>query len=124
MDNVHGAHGTASIVKDPFLVEIDISSGQLLAELVDNVLDDLGGVVAVRCNGTLGQIVQVDRVKDVKGLEMRLEKVKESGQQRNSGGKDGQWARHGSRCQRACVSRREEVGLGKFCALYSLREIG
>lgn len=94
VDNVHGAHGTARIVKDPFFIEIDVTSGQLLAQLVDNVLDNLGRIVAVGRNGTFGQVVQVNRVKDVKGFEMRLEKVKESGQQRNSSCKDGQRARH------------------------------
>ena len=76
MNDVHGAHGTAGIVENPLLVEVDVlGDGGAVLQLVDNVLDDGAGVVAVRRDSSLGHIVEVVRLKDVEGVEVLLKQV-------------------------------------------------
>lgn len=78
MDDVHATHGTAGIVKNPFLLNADVL-GRLGAgaQLVDNVAYNGARVVAVLGDGLGGQLVQVLVVKDVEGFEALLGKVNE-----------------------------------------------
>lgn len=58
MNDVHGAHGTARIVKHPLLVQVDKArrSGSAM-ELIDNIAHNAARVVAVRSNTALGKIM-------------------------------------------------------------------
>lgn len=58
MDDVHGPHGAARIVKHPLLLDVDVRR-QLGAQLVDNVLDGAARVAAVAVDAALGQVLQV-----------------------------------------------------------------
>lgn len=100
MDDVHATHGTAGIVKNPFLLNADVL-GRLGAgaQLVDNVAYNGARVVAVLGDGLGGQLVQVLVVKDVEGFEALLGKVNE---RRDDGQEDSHeaeepadWGRHG-----------------------------
>lgn len=96
MDNVHGAHGTTGIVKDPFLVEVDEAAGRRLGvQLVDYVADNRARVVAVGSDAALGQAVQPVGREDVKRLEVGFEKVDERAEDANEQRKEGENARHG-----------------------------
>lgn len=74
MDNVHGTHGTASIVKHPVLLDVDVR-GVLLAQLVDNVLHGAAGVVAVVLDAALGQVLEVVQLKNVKLVQVLLDDI-------------------------------------------------
>lgn len=91
MDNVHGPHGTARIVKHPVLLDVDVRR-QLGAQLVDNVLDGGARVVAVAVDAALGQVLQVVQLKDVKFVEVLLGDVDDRGEQRRQEAEDGQEA--------------------------------
>ena len=58
VDDVHGPHGAARIVKHPLLLDVDVRR-QLGAQLVDNVLDGAARVAAVAVDAALGQVLQV-----------------------------------------------------------------
>ena len=76
MDDIHGAHGTAGVVEHPLLIVVDVGGGLgPVRQLVDNVLDDGAGVVAVGLDAALGQVVEVVRLEDVEGLEALLQEV-------------------------------------------------
>lgn len=81
MDNVHGTHSTTSIVKNPFLVLVDVLAGNLLVQLRDNVVHDSASVVPVCCNGTLREVMQVIRLEDVELFQTRVEEGVESREQ-------------------------------------------
>lgn len=85
MDNVHGPHGTAGIVKHPLLVEVDVRR-QLLVQLIRNVLDHGARVVPVLGQRALGHVVEMLQVQHVKLVEVLLQHVEnrrqEPGQQR------------------------------------------
>lgn len=81
MDNVHGTHGATSVVKDPFLLDVDVL-GVLLAKLIHNVLDDSPGILSVLGERSLRQIVEVLEVEDVELLEVLLDKVDDGAQER------------------------------------------
>ena len=87
MDDVHGAHCTAGIVKNPFLLLVHVLAGNLLVQLCDNVVDDAAGVVPMSCNGTLREIMQVAGLEDVELLQAR---IKEGVEGREKGQEDGQ----------------------------------
>lgn len=59
VDDVHGAHGSAGIVEDPVLLDIDDMGGKLRRQLVDDVLDGGAGVVAVVLDAALVQVREV-----------------------------------------------------------------
>lgn len=84
MDNVHGAHGTASVVKHPLLIGVDMRRS-LLVELGNDVLHHGPGVAAVLSQRALRQVVQVLQIKDVELVEVLLQHVEnrrqESGQE-------------------------------------------
>lgn len=81
MDDVHGTHGTTSVVKDPFLLDVDVL-GVLLAKLIHNVLHNSPGVLSVLGDRSLRQIVEVLEVEDVELLEVLLDKVDDGAQER------------------------------------------
>lgn len=96
MDDVHGAHGTTSIVKDPFLVEVDEAAGRGLGvQLVDYVADNRARVVAVGGDAALGQVVQRVGREDVEGFEVGFEKVDERAEHADEQRKESEDARHG-----------------------------
>lgn len=80
MDDVHGAHGTTSVVKDPFLVEVDVG-GMQAVELGHDVVDDGARVVSMGGDGALGEVVQVLVVKDVELFQVLLEEHVDGGQE-------------------------------------------
>lgn len=88
MDDIHGSHCTASIVEDPFLVQVDVPAGQLLAQFGDDKVDDGTSVVAVSPNGTNTQVMEIFRVEDVEPLQMGIEVVEECGQAGQHDGQD------------------------------------
>lgn len=53
VNHVHGAHGAAGVVEDPFFVEVDVGAVEG-GEGSDDVGDDGCCVVAVEGNGFLG----------------------------------------------------------------------
>lgn len=78
MDDVHAAHRTAGIVEEPLLSNVPLGVdvvGVVLVQLGDNVLDDLGGVVAVGLDAAQGQVVQFVGPEDVEALEVALQQV-------------------------------------------------
>lgn len=74
MKNPHGTHSTASVVEDPFLIQV-YPTGDHFVELGNDVLGYAPGVIAVLCNGALGQVMDVLMVKDVKLVQILLENV-------------------------------------------------
>ena len=88
VDNVHGTHGTTSVVEHPLLIVVDVGSNALaLVQLVDNVLDNGLGIVAVGADGALLEIVKVLGVENVERLETLLKNV---GDGSNQGEQDGE----------------------------------
>lgn len=87
MDNVHGAHGTAGVVKHPLLVEVDVLR-VLLLELADDEVDYGLRVLAVGRHAALRQLVQLAVVEDVEALEVALEKGHQRGQHQQRDGDD------------------------------------
>lgn len=66
VDDVHGPHGTAGVVEDPLLIEVDVVLGtRQLAELVDDVLHNGPSVVSVGSDAALRQVVEVRWLEDV-----------------------------------------------------------
>lgn len=80
MDDVHGTHSTASVVKDPFLLDVDVL-GVLLAKLINNVLHDGPSILSMLGERSLGKIVEVLEVEDVELLEVLLDKVDDGAQE-------------------------------------------
>lgn len=87
VDDVHATHGTASVVKDPFLLEVDVLR-DLLAKLVHNLLHHSPCILAMLGDGSLGQVVEVLQVEDVELLEVLLDKVDDGAQQRSEKAED------------------------------------
>lgn len=52
MDNIHGAHCATSVVEDPLLVQINVSTGQLLVQLGHDESNYGTRVITVSTNGT------------------------------------------------------------------------
>lgn len=81
MDDVHSAHGTASVVEDPILVGVDIAGDLGVGgQLTDNVLDDGASVVAVKRDALRGHLPQLVEVEDVEALQLLVERVEDRGQ--------------------------------------------
>jgi len=74
VDNVNTAHGATSIVKEPIFRLADMRR-YLGAQLRHNVLDNRTRIVAMGSNAALGEIVQMDRLKDVKRLKVLLDVI-------------------------------------------------
>lgn len=89
VDDVHGAHGAAGVVKHPLLIEVNVAlCADLRAELVDDVLDHRSRVVPVRCYRPLRKVVQLSRLEDVERLEPLLENVPRGRQDSEQNGKE------------------------------------
>lgn len=89
MDDIHGAHSTAGVVKHPFLLDIDVVlHSRALSQLVHNVLNDRPGVVAMRSNTALRKVMEMVRLKDVERLEPLLGKVNQGGQDADNNSKE------------------------------------
>lgn len=71
VNHVHGAHGTAGIVKDPLLVEVDVL-GVLLVEVRDDEVDNGLGVLGVSGDGALGELVELLVVEDAEAVVVAL----------------------------------------------------
>ena len=70
MDDVHGTHGTASVIEHPFLgvgVESDDAGWVGFGEVGDDVVDHVIGVIGRWCGGDcfLGEFVKVFRGEDI-----------------------------------------------------------
>lgn len=88
MDDVHGTHGTTSVVEHPLLIVVDVGRDlAAVVQLVDDVLDNSLGVVAVGSDGALGHIMEVIGIENVEGLETLLKNI---GDGRNDGEQDGE----------------------------------
>lgn len=92
MDDVHGTHSTAGIVEDPFLVQVQVGSSDLLLELGDDVVDNGASVLAVGLNGALREIVQMLMVEDVELVQARVEEAVGGGEDREEEGEDAESA--------------------------------
>lgn len=75
MDNIHGAHCTTSIVEDPFLVQVNVSAGILLAQFRHDEVDHGTRIIAVSTDGTETQIMKMCRIENVEPLQMRIQEV-------------------------------------------------
>lgn len=93
VDNVHGTHCATGIVKHPLLMDIDVAR-QLLAQLVDNVLDNSLRVVAVRGDAALRQVLEMVEVEDVELIEVLLGDVEDGGEQGREHGEDAEEGGH------------------------------
>ena len=62
MDDVHTTHRAAGIVEEPLLgiivLRVDIV-GMLLVQLGDDIVDDGGGIIGVRVDCPLGEVLQM-----------------------------------------------------------------
>lgn len=109
VDDVHGTHGTTSVVEHPLLIVVHVRSNAVaLVQLVDDVLDNSLSIVAVSADGALGQIVKVLGIEDVEGLETLLKDV---GDGRNQGEQDGEELEPATDAA-AAVARRAGGGAG------------
>lgn len=89
MDDIHGTHRTASIVKHPFLLGAQVLRADLLLQLGDNEVDNGAGVIAMSLDRALRKIMQVLGVEDVELVQARVEVAVNSGEE---GEEDGQEA--------------------------------
>lgn len=92
MNDVHGAHGTTGVVKNPFLVAVEMRARGLLLQLGDDKVDDGARVVAVGGDGALRQFVQVRRVEDVELIQAGVEVAVETGEEGHQGDQEGETA--------------------------------
>jgi hypothetical protein len=67
MEQIHGTHGTASVVEHPFLVGVDVTWMQLI-ELADNRRDNCMYIIGVVLQGLLGDLMELGRFEDVLAL--------------------------------------------------------
>lgn len=127
MNNVHGAHRAARIVKHPVLLEVDIPR-HLFVELVDNVPDDAARVVAVPGYAPLREVVQVVRLEDVEALQVLVEDVDDRGEERREEGQDGEEAgyarRRGGGGFRSGHGWISSQGLGSYFLLFEKKKKG
>lgn len=115
MDDIHGPHGAAGVVEHPLLVQVDMAGrARLAVQLVHDILDDGSRVVAVRRDAALGEIVQVVRVEDVKGLEMPLEEVEDGAEHADEEREQCEDARHACLLVSFAVVRRYCYRMGQL----------
>lgn len=87
MDDVHGPHGAAGIVKHPLLLEVDVLR-VLLLQLADDKVDHALRVLAVGRHAALRQLVQLAVVEYVEALEVALREGHERREHRQRDGDD------------------------------------
>lgn len=88
MDDVHGTHRTAGIVKHPLLLGAQILRAHLLLQLGHDVVDDGASVLAVSLDRALRQVVKVVRVEDVELVQARVEVAVDGGEERQEDGQE------------------------------------
>jgi len=81
VNNVHGTHGAASVVEDPFLVEVYVGLGRSVLQVGHDVGDDSASVIAMLCNCALREVVQLGWLEDVETLQARFEEDVDAVQQ-------------------------------------------
>jgi hypothetical protein len=96
MDNVHGTHGTAGVVEDPLLIQVDVVGVQL-RQLAGDLVHNLTRVVPVLLETAQDKIVQVVGLQEVEGLEVLLQDVEDRGQEAEEDGAPGQQTRRTAR---------------------------
>lgn len=57
VNNVHGTHGAAGVVEDPFLVEVHVGFGRGGLQVGHDIGDDGASVVAMLCDCALCEVV-------------------------------------------------------------------
>lgn len=92
MDDVHSAHGTACIVEHPFFILVQVGGSDLLLELGNNVVNNGTGVIAVRLDSALGELVQMLVIEDVELVQARIEEAVDGGEQSEEDSDDAQSA--------------------------------
>ena len=99
MNDIHGSHGSSSVVENPFLLQVHISTGDLLIQLGDNEVDHGTSIVAMGSDGTLGQVVELGGCEDVEGLQVRVQEEIDGREDGEDDGPPGQGfgLRHGGR---------------------------
>jgi hypothetical protein len=80
MNNVHGTHGTASIVENPFLGLVQVVSRDFLVQFGDNEVHHRTGVVAMSLDGARGEVVQLLGIEDVELLKASIEVAVQRGE--------------------------------------------
>ncbi len=92
MDYVHGTHSSACIVEHPFLIQVDITTGELLTQLSYDIAEDGFGVVAMLGDSAEGEVVELRGAEDVEPVEVGVEEVVQRGEE---GDKDGGFEEEG-----------------------------
>lgn len=82
VNDVHRAHGAASIVEHPLLLRAQILLTNLLLQLSDNKVDNGAGILAMSLDSTLRQIMQMLGVKNIELVEARVKEAVQGGEQR------------------------------------------
>lgn len=85
MDNIHCPHRTTGVVEDPFLVQVQVRVGDLLAQLGDDEVHHRASVIAMSGNGALRQVVQVGGIEDVELLQARVQVAVETSEKGQEG---------------------------------------
>lgn len=93
MDNVHGTHGTASIVKHPILLEVDRST-VAIAQVINDILNNGASILAVLSQAALRKVIQLIQLENVESIEVLLHENDDRGQQSRQETQDGEQASH------------------------------
>ena len=73
VDDVHLPHCSAGVVEHPFLLEVEVGlDGVCVVELLDDVVDYGGCVVAVSVYATPGNGMQLIRIEDIEVVQTGL----------------------------------------------------
>lgn len=90
MNDIHRAHGAASVVEHPLLLRAQILLAHLVLQLSDDKVDNGARILAMSLDRTLRQIMQVLRIKDVELVEARVEEAVQGREQRQEDGEQTQ----------------------------------
>jgi len=75
MNNIHRAHRAPRIIKNPLLIQINVTPRELLAQLARDKRHDARCVVPMGGDGAEREIVQIGRVEDVEPVEVGVEEL-------------------------------------------------
>lgn len=92
VDNIHCAHRAASVIEHPFLMLVQVLSLHLLIQLADNVVNNTAGVIAMRTDRALRNLVQMVRAEDVELLQTRIEVAVQPGEDGEKRGENAEGA--------------------------------
>lgn len=84
VNDVHRAHGAASIVENPLLLSAQILLANLVLQLSDDEVNNGARILAMSLDSTLRQIMQVLGIENVELVEARVEEAvqgREQGQE-------------------------------------------